>query len=216
MKHTANYPDPAALPRLMAEDQAATNTAAAAEAGAGLLRSLRGEVVSAGMGQRLANTWRLKVYPEGGRTSLEPSIVVWTKAPKIIDAFSRGVTIYPTGGRRYIAIPTNNVPPALRGSRARGQRLMTPEEVEVAFNQDLIIRNGRMGRRLAFVSVVQGRSSRRGGYRQATARRVAQGREVKLVLMFTLVPSAQLPKKLNPARHVDEWGGRFRALVGNG
>jgi hypothetical protein len=172
-------------------------------------------VVAAGMGQRLANTWRMKVYPEGGRTSLEPSIVVWTKAPKIVDAFSRGATIYPTGGRRYIAIPTDNVPPALRGRRARGQRLMTPEEVEAAFNQDLIIRNGRMGHKLAFVNVVQAKSVRRPGFRRATKGRLAQGREVRLVLMFTFVPQAKLPKKLNPEAHVAEWAGRFRAQIGN-
>lgn len=216
MKHTANYPDPTDIVFQIEEDQARLNISAATEAAEGLVRSLRQQVVAAGMGQRLANTWRMKVYPEGGRTSLEPSIVVWTKAPKIIDAFSRGASILPTGGRRYVAIPTKNVPPALHGRRARGQRLMTPEEVEVAFNQDLVIRRGRHGHLLAFVQVVEGKSVRRPGLRRATPRRLAQGRQVKLVLMFTLVPSVKLPNKLNPEPLVTFWGERFRSQIGNG
>ena len=156
------------------------------------------------MGRRLANTWRGQVFPKSGN-SLEPAGYVSTKAGTIIGAFAEGATILPTDGRRYLAIPTNNVP-----LKARGRR-MTPLDVEVSFDQDLIIRKGRNGRKLAFVNVIQAKNKR--GWRQGTRRRLAQGRAVKLVLMFTLVPFVRLPKKLDPDAAFLRWAARYDGLV---
>jgi hypothetical protein len=66
------------------------------------LLELREQVTSAGLGQRLANTWRNRVFPER-RRSMTPSGYIWSNAPNIIDAFSRGAQVVPLAGRRFLA-----------------------------------------------------------------------------------------------------------------
>lgn len=171
---------------------------------AGFTGDLRGQVLTAGFGQRLANTWRGQAFPRSG-ASLEPAGYVTSRAPKIVGAFATGATIVPVNGQRYLAIPTKNVP--LKG---RGKR-MTPLDVEVAFDQDLIVRPGRRGQLLAFVNVIAAKNKR--GFRKATRGRLAQGRQVKLVLMFTLVRSVRLEKRLDPDGAFERWAGRFDQLV---
>lgn len=151
---------------------------------------LRGETQRAGLGTKLSNAWRGRTFPGGGRNSLEPASYVKTNAPKIIDAFSRRQVIRPKDGRRYLAIPTNNVP-------RKGRRLMTPLEVEVSFNQDLIEIPSRRNRRnkLLFISAVKAKSQK--GWRRPTKGRVAQGRTARLVLMFVLVPSVSTQMRID-------------------
>lgn len=170
----------------------------------GFKGELREMTLQAGLGQKLANAWRGETYPKAG-VSLDPASWVHTNAPTIMRIFADGGTILPTGGRRYLAIPTANVPFKGKG------KLMTPLDVEVAFNQDLIIRHGRAGRLLAFVNVIAAKNNR--GFRQATKGRLAQGRAVKLVLMFTLVRSVTLAKRIDPDAVAERWAGRFDALV---
>ena len=67
-------------------------TAAMDDVTAGLKGELREQITGAGLGTRLANTWRGKRYPESGQ-SADAVAFVWSKAPAIIDAFERGVTI---------------------------------------------------------------------------------------------------------------------------
>lgn len=183
------------------------HSAAMRELVADFVEDLRGGIRAAGLGDRLANTWRGKAYPGGGK-SLHPAGYVWSKAPKIVGAFAEGATILPTGGRRYVAIPTKNVP-----LKARGRR-MTPLDVEVAFNQDLIIRNGRAGRKLAFVSAVAARKGR--GFRAPTKGRLAAGRATRLILMFILVPSVRLAKRLDPDAAFRAASARYDTLVQGG
>lgn len=170
------------------------------------LRELREQVVNSGMGQRLANTWRDRVYPEK-RRSMTPSGYIWSNAPDIVDAFSRGAQIMPLGGKRFLAIPTDNVPNA-RGRRGATRR-MTPEQVETSFNQDLFFKRGRGGRVLAFVSAIGARNGR--GFRRATPGRLAQGRALKPILMFVLVPTVRLPKLLDINGVAERWAANFEA-----
>jgi Family of unknown function (DUF6441) len=60
------------------------------EAGRGLRTELRRQVTSAGLGQRLANSWRDRHYPN---QQLDPASLVYTKAPQIIRAFEEGVVV---------------------------------------------------------------------------------------------------------------------------
>jgi Family of unknown function (DUF6441) len=76
------------------------------EAGRGLKAELRRQVASAGLGQRLANSWRDKHYPN---QKLDAASVVYTKAPQIIRAFDEGAVIRSRRGR-FLAIPTQNAP----------------------------------------------------------------------------------------------------------
>lgn len=159
---------------------------------ASIKADLRAETVSGGLGPRVANAWRGETYPKG-RDSMGPASYVKTNAPRIIDAFSRVQVILPTDGRRYLAIPTKNVPLKGRG------RKMTPVEVEASFNQDLILRPSRTRRSafLGFVNVIQAKNLK--GWRRATAGRLAQGRAVKLVLMFVFVRSVKTRQRLDLA-----------------
>lgn len=156
---------------------------------------LRDQVERAGLGRRLAATWQGSVYPENA-DSLEPSGFVWSKAPNILAAYAQGATIVPVAGHRFLAIPSRHVPFA-RGRGRGNKRRMSPFEVELEFNQDLILRRGRRGNILAFVDVLKGLSRRRAGFRQATPRRLAQGRKTQLVLMFTFAPAVRVAKVLD-------------------
>ena len=76
------------------------------DAGRGLRTELRRQVTSAGLGQRLANSWRDKHYPN---QMLDAASLVYTKAPQIIRAFDEGAVIRSKRGR-FLAIPTENAP----------------------------------------------------------------------------------------------------------
>jgi hypothetical protein len=167
-------------------------------------QELRDQVISAGLGARLANTWRGEVYPKSAK-SVNPAGYIWSRAPDIIDAFAKGATIVPHAGRRYLAIPTDAVPRA--GGRRGSTRRMTPEQVENRFNQDLIFEQGKSGRLLAYVDVLKAKGG--SGYRAKTKGRVAQGRQSRLVLMFTMVPSAKMPKTLDLDAVAERWSRRF-------
>jgi len=60
------------------------------DAGRGLRTELRRQVTSAGLGQRLANSWRDNHYPN---RKLEAASLVYTKAPQIVRAFDEGAVI---------------------------------------------------------------------------------------------------------------------------
>jgi hypothetical protein len=191
-----------------AEDEVAiAATAAMKEVGEGLCNDFRQDVIKAGLGRKLANTWRFQVYPSHGK-SLDPAAVVWSKAPKILDAFDRNPNIVPVNGGKMLAIPTKNTP----NKHARGGATpMTPVEVEALYNQDLILRPGRLGHYYAFVNVVAGKSGR--GFRQATRGRLAQGRKPELVQMFVLVKSVRPGKRVDIQRRIDQWAARTPGLV---
>jgi Family of unknown function (DUF6441) len=73
-------------------------------AGQSLKTELRRQVTSAGLGQRLANSWRDKHYPNQG---LDAASLVYTKAPQIIRAFDEAAVIRSRRGR-LLAIPTED------------------------------------------------------------------------------------------------------------
>jgi hypothetical protein len=73
----------------------------------GLKNELRGQVTGAGLGERLAKSWRGDLYPKGGM-SINTAGFIYTKAPQIIGAFAYGVTIRSKQGR-FLAIPTQYV-----------------------------------------------------------------------------------------------------------
>jgi hypothetical protein len=91
------------------------------EAGRALRTELRRQVGSAGLGQRLANSWWVKHYPN---QKLDAASVVYTKAPQIIGGFDEGAVIRSRRGR-FLAIPTK------RAERHRRQADQ-PEHVSAA------------------------------------------------------------------------------------
>ena len=72
------------------------------EAGRGLTAELRRQVTGAGLGTRLASTWRDKHYANRGT---DAASLVYTKAPQIVRTFDEGALIRSRRGR-FLAIPT--------------------------------------------------------------------------------------------------------------
>ncbi|HRF08496.1 MAG TPA: DUF6441 family protein [Xanthobacteraceae bacterium] len=156
---------------------------------------LREDVVRGGLGQRLANTWRYETYPRGAKLAYNPATLLFSSAPKIVDAHADN-TVIVAKNKRLLAIPTENVPKRSgRADDGRYQtRRMSPEEVEARFNQDLIlIKKGRVV--LAFIAALRSRNKR--GWRRAAKATQLQSRKRRLVLMFVLTPQVHLRKRLN-------------------
>jgi len=199
--------------RREAESLIAAAAEGVVDATTSLEQTLRQQVTAAGLGSRLAGTWRSRVYPP---TDTGAAGEVWTVAPLIIQGFDDGATIIARNGSRWLAIPTANVPPRSWGSKAPGghpRRLMTPVEVEAAFNRDLrLIRPP--GKQVAYLIMDQLVAARSGhGFRQATPRRLAQGRSAQPVLMFVLVPQVTLAKRLDIAGAVAAVEAEFPGLI---
>lgn len=192
---------------------AAAVTASMREASQGLKGELREQVLAAGMGQRLANTWQDTVYPVG-RDSLSPAAWIESRAPKIIDAFSRGATIRPLAGRRYLWIPTDNVPRARArvgaGGQSRRGGAITPIECEDWFRTEFIIRQGKGSTLLAFMDLIAGRNGR--GLRQRSRGRLAQDRKSQLTLMYVLRRSVRMPKRLDLEGPTQRWAAQVPLL----
>lgn len=182
-------------------------TAAIGEAAQGLKESWADQIRAARLGERLARTIKVRVYPQG-QTSVEAAALVSTKAPKIIDAYARGATIRPVNGARYLWIPTDDVP------RKRQGNALTPTEVEARFGRELIVINpghrrvastpSRVHGGVAFAGF-KGLAIRKasGKWRNATPNERTRGkrsfRQVsqEFVIMFTLVPNVRVAKRLD-------------------
>jgi hypothetical protein len=175
---------------------------------------LRETTISAGLGSRVSNAWRMKVYPEQGR-SLNPAAYIWSKAPRIIDAFDRGATIRPVNGAAYLWLPTKNVPRRRARRDRQGQRIragaMTPDEVDSFFNSEFVFKPGKNGTLLAYVNAVSSRNGK--SFRPATAGRLSgrhgmAPRKSELVLMFVLRRWVKMPKSIDIASVANRWGPR--------
>jgi hypothetical protein len=168
-----------------------------------------------GLGQRLANTWRGKTYPQSG-ASIEAAAFVWSKAPNLVDAFDRGVTIRSRSGF-WLAIPTPAA--GVKGLSATGaMKRITPGGWE-----------RRTGMRLRFVyrrtgpSLLVGdnaRLSKKGLAKPNIGRRRGGGPYTRLagrstVVVFILVPQVTLNKRLNIESIARRWGDRVGGLLAN-
>jgi hypothetical protein len=194
-------------------DVARSVTAAMRRATEGLKGDLRADVVDAGLGQRLANTWRGKTYPEAGG-SIEAASFVWSKAPNIVDAFDRGVTIRSSRGF-WLAIPTpaaGKTGLTSTGARKRitpgGWERRTGMRLRFVYRRGapslLVADNARLTKRgLARANTGRSRSG-------ATYTRLA-GRSS--VIVFVLVPQVTLRKRLDIDGIAQRWAARVGPLL---
>jgi len=179
------------------------------EAGDGLKGSLRKQVVSAGLGSRLARAWRSRAYPNKGR---DAASLVWTKAPQIVRTFDEGTVIRSKSGF-WLAIPTPAAPKRGVGGkritpanfpehrfgplrfvyRVRGPSLLVVDGVRVS------AKTGRVGRRA------------KGGAFTKTGRMKAG---IATAVMFLLVPQVRMPKRLDVRRAAERWSRRLPSLIG--
>ncbi len=212
MRVDVEFPDFAGMMAEVEGDIAKAATEAMRGTSFKALRELREQVTSNGLGQRLANTWRDRVYPNPQtRRSMMPTGYIWSNAPEIADSFIRGATIRPVSGGNYLWIPTDNVPRArgrvsVKGKNIKGGR-MAPTEVEAMFKTSFFFRRGRNGTLLAFIDATRGK--RAGTIRQNTAGRQKQGRMSEPILMYVLRRAVRLPKLLDLKVVSDRWASNF-------
>lgn len=158
--------------------------------------ALREDTRRGGLGDKLANAWRADIYPQ--RSSVRthsPAVQVYTKAPKIMQAFAQS-TVISAVNARYLAIPTENTP-------RRGRRYATPVEVEIIYNQDLTLIHGKGQQILAFVNAVKSKNGKK--WRRATKTRTGkQNRKAELVLMFVMVRQVHLRKRVDYPQIFDD------------
>jgi hypothetical protein len=176
--------------------------------GRGLKTELRRQVSSAGLGQRLANSWRDKHYPN---QKVDAASLVYTKAPQIIRAFDEGALIRSRRGR-FLAIPTENAP----RKGADGRRISPSTFPEHRFGPLRFV--GRSsGPSLLVVDGLRASFSRKTGelrgFRRATDRARRSGQGLTTVVMFLLVPQVKLSKRLDVARAAERWSGQLPALI---
>jgi hypothetical protein len=178
------------------------------DAGRGLKTELRRQVTSAGLRQRLANSWRDKHYPN---QRLDAASLVYTKAPQIIRAFDEGAVIRSKRGR-FLAIPTENAP--RKGTDGRRIKPSTFPEHRFGPLRSVPRPNGPS---LLVVDELRASFSRKTGelrgFRRATDRARRSGQGLATVVMFLLVPQAKLSKRLDVARAAERWSTRLPALI---
>jgi hypothetical protein len=178
------------------------------EAGLGLKTELRRQVTSAGLGQRLARTWRDRHYDNRG---IDAASLVYTKAPQIIRAFDEGAVIRSRSGL-WLAIPTPNAP-----RRGVGGKRINPSNFPEHRFGPLRFVYRRSGPSLLVVEGLRASVSRKTGelrgFRRASERARRTGQGVATVVMFVLVPQVKIPKRLDVARAAEHWLARLPTLV---
>jgi hypothetical protein len=174
-------------------------------------KQLRQQARNAGFrgdGKRIANAWRVNVYPKAALTTLRPAALIWTKAPDIIAAFDSGQTIHAKHGK-YLAWPTAyNATGGKRGG-AGGMRI-TPQQMIGA--QSFVItskhnprvklwclraREGRRGRTQRLAVVV------RAGTYVATGHGKGRAQRMRDILARGFVPMFFLEREVTPGKRLN-------------
>jgi hypothetical protein len=185
-------------------------TSGTREAGRGLRTELRRQLTSAGLGQRLANSWRDKHYPNPNQR-LDAASLVYTKAPQIIRAFDEGELIRSRRGR-FLAIPTESGP--RKGTD--GRRISPSTFPEHRFGPLRFVPRPN-GPSLLVVDGLRASFSRQTGelrnFRRATERARRSGQGLTTVVMFLLVPQVKLRKRLDVDRAAERWSAQLPALI---
>lgn len=172
----------------------------------GLKQELRRQIAGAGLGQRLANTWRGEVYPKGAR-SIRAAGLVFSKASNIVRVYEEGAVIRSKHGF-FLAIPT----PAA-GRYGDGGRKIAPGLWERMHGARLRFVYRRPGPSLLVAENRRARTGRRGGFTGASERALRTGRGLVTVPMFVLVPQVSFRKRLDVAGAARKWIAALPALV---
>ena len=174
----------------------------------GLKAELRGQITGAGLGERLARTWRSEVYPRAG-TSLTAAGLVWSKAPKLVRAFAYGALIRSRNGL-FLAIPTEAA-----GRLGDGRKRITPGgwERRTGLRLRFVYRRGGPSLLVADNARLtsRGRAVRNEGRRADASFSRLAGRTT--VPIFLLVPQVTLKRRLDVAGAAQKWAARLPELV---
>lgn len=174
----------------------------------GLKGELRRQITGAGLGSRLASTWRGEVYPKG-QPSVAAAGLVWSKAPGIVRLYAEGAVIRSKQGL-YLAIPT-----AAAGRHGDGRRKITPHTWEQIHGLRLrfvyrrhapsllVADNARLTKR--------GRGTANIGRSKGNAFTRLSGRTT--VPLFVLVPQVSVRKRLDVEGAAQKWIAALPHLV---
>jgi hypothetical protein len=183
-------------------------TAGIREATDGLKTELRRQITAAGLGSRLANTWRSEVYPKG-RPSIGAAGFAWSKAPGIVQLYAEGGVIRSKQGL-FLAIPT----PAA-GRFGDGRRKITPGAWERIHGLRLrfVYRRGAPSLLVAdnVRLTARGRAVANIGRRQGAVFTRLAGRTA--VPLFILVPQVTVRKRLDVDGAAQKWIAALPRLV---
>ena len=183
------------------------------EATDGLKLAMRQQVTSAGLGQRMANTWRGNVYPKG-KDSLRAAGLVFTRASRVMAGFEDGTLIRSKDGW-WLAIPTPSAP-----KRGVGGKRISPSNFPAHRFGPLRFVYRRGGPSLLVVENVRASYSRQSGqlrgFRKASDSARQSGRGLTTLVMFWLVPQVKLPKKISFAAEAQRWQERLPELIVKG
>jgi len=196
------------LTETMAAEVRAAETAVTAgvkQATDGLKGAMRRQVTSAGLGQRLANTWRGKVYPQG-QVSLKAAGLVYTNAPEIMMGLETATTIRGKDGL-WLAIPTPNAP-----KRGMGGKRINPSNFPEQTLGRLRFVYRPSGVSLLVVDNVRATAR---GIRSATDKQKASGRGLSTAVMFWLVRQVRTKKRIDLKREAEVWQNRLPVLIVN-
>ena len=188
------------LRRILADELTQAETAVTEgmrDATEGLKADLRQQIVGAGLGPKLANTWRSEVYPKNG-ASLRAAGYVFSKAPDIVSAFEDGAVIRSQKGF-WLAIPT---PAAGKGV---GGKRMDPGMWERMRGQRLRFVYRSSGVSLLVADNMRARNGKRGGFAKGSNSAQRSGNGLASVVMFILVPQVSLRKRLDVAAAAQKW-----------
>lgn len=133
-------------------------TAGISQATDGLKSAMRGQVRSAGLSNRLANTWRGVVYPKG-KKSISAAGVVYSNAQKIMEGFEYQTVIRGKSGF-WLAIPTEAVPKRLMNKRVTPELYEWIKNVRLrfvyrSFGVSLLVHDYKKKTVIAFILVPQ-------------------------------------------------------------
>ena len=183
-------------------------TAGIREATDGLKTELRRQITGAGLGNRLANTWRGEVYPKG-QPSIGAAGFVWSKAPGIVRLYAEGAVIRSKRGL-FLAIPT----PAA-GKYGDGRQKITPGSWERIHGQRLrfVYRRGSPSLLVAdnLRLTGRGRAMANTGRRQGAVFTRLAGRTT--IPLFILVPQVTVKKRLDVDGAAQKWIAALPRLV---
>ena len=178
------------------------------EATDGLKTELRRQVTGAGLGTRLANTWRGEVYPKG-QPSIGAAGFVWSKAPGLVRMYAEGAVIRSKRGL-FLAIPT---PAAGRYGDARQK--ITPGAWERIHGLRLRFIYRRGGPSLLVADnarlTKRGRATANIGRRRGDPFTRLTGRTT--VPLFILVPQVAVRKRLDVDGAWQKWIRALPALL---
>jgi hypothetical protein len=171
----------------------------------GLKGDWRRQVEAGGLGSRVARTIRSEVYPR--HPSSNAAAMVWTRAPKLIDAFERGALIRSQDGF-FLAIPT-----AAAGARGLGRRRITPGGWEQRTGMRL--RFVYRGSRPSLLVADDARMNTRGlaTMNRRRARKDGTRTGSMTVPIFILLPQVRLRKRLDLAPAAERWAARVPGLI---